>query len=256
MSTLSPKERALIDEARKGWAPGADVARSARAGIAARLRADPSFGLDAPGPATASRTSLGAPRSLLQSPLGVLTGIAVAGVCVFFLARAPGDRGPAPGAVVTSPSAAAAPSSGLAPRAEASAPEIGTISPDSLPSAVGTASTPAPSSRAPTFDKPTVPAAASGSAIAPSTDAIAEEVALVGSAQRSLRDGSPDEALRSLSNHATRFPTGALREERIALQVLALCALGDLAKARVVRADLERLAPASSHLQRLGCAAP
>lgn len=240
MSTLSPEERALLDEARKGWTASPDVARSVRAGIAERLRADPTFGMDAPGPAngaTAARVPIA--RMFLKSPLAIVSALAVAGACAFFVARRESPpRPPTTSGTSVVPSAPA-------PPAVTTSPEIGTVAVDSLPSAKATPS--ASSSKA--TRKPIASSASH-------TDTIAEEVALVGAAQRSLRDGSPGDALSTLSTHAARFPGGALREERMALQVLALCELGDLPKARRTRAELEQLAPSSSHLQRLGCAAP
>ncbi len=52
------------------------------------------------------------------------------------------------------------------------------------------------------------------------------EVAAVGAANRSLRDGNPQEALRILDTNASVLQDGTLREEAAASRILALCQLG------------------------------
>lgn len=235
MSTLSPKERAIVDAARKGWGPSASATRSVREGVAAKLHADPTFGMDAPGPArvTSRATRLVASKAVL----GMAAGLAVVGLsaAIFVKRETPAPR-PRPSVEMPLPSEEP-------PRAPATV--IATVSIDSLPNAV------------PEVPKATTPVGTARPAASGRTnDDIAEEVALVGAAQKSLRDGSPEDALATLARHASRFPSGALREERIAIQVLALCALGDLPRARTLRAELERISPSSSHRQRLSCASP
>jgi len=83
------------------------------------------------------------------------------------------------------------------------------------------------------------------------SDTLAEELELVRAAQSALREGAPDRALRPLATHASRFPRGVLRDERMTLQALAHCARGDVATARALKSELERVSPGSSHLQRL-----
>jgi hypothetical protein len=51
------------------------------------------------------------------------------------------------------------------------------------------------------------------------------ELALVRRARAALNDGRPEEALAALDEHASRFPSGVLAEDRSAQRVLALCAL-------------------------------
>ncbi|MBX3233266.1 MAG: hypothetical protein KIT84_20955 [Labilithrix sp.] len=52
------------------------------------------------------------------------------------------------------------------------------------------------------------------------------------SANAALAAGDGATALRRLDEHATRFPRGALTEEREAARVLALCASGRASEAR------------------------
>jgi hypothetical protein len=58
------------------------------------------------------------------------------------------------------------------------------------------------------------------------------EIALLRDARRALRDGQPSSALALLEEHGRRFPNGALAEDRAAARVFALCALGDVPRAR------------------------
>lgn len=62
---------------------------------------------------------------------------------------------------------------------------------------------------------------------------LTEEVELLRVAQRALVDGDGASALSAVEEHRARFPDGALREERDAAQVFALCALKRLDEARL-----------------------
>jgi hypothetical protein len=73
-------------------------------------------------------------------------------------------------------------------------------------------------------------------------DRLAEEVALLSRATKALRAGRAAEALRALDEHQSKFPRGALSEERRAAKAEALCSLG---RVREGRAELGRLAPQS-----------
>jgi hypothetical protein len=77
------------------------------------------------------------------------------------------------------------------------------------------------------------------------------EASVLQAAQRALSQGDTAVALERLSEHARRFPSGALAEEREAAFVLALCAAGRVDEARRHRAALERAAPSSPLLPRL-----
>lgn len=253
MSDLSPKGRALVDAARKGWGPSERSSQAVQSGIPAFLDNQPSFGDDAPGPTGGPPQSghLSSAKTFARSPWGAVSGLCALGLCAVFVATTMVDV-PKPSVVPAASSAGVAKGEAEAVTPPAVA-ETGTVSLDALPDA-------------PPELPRTVPAAPRASGVSRATaintarpareDTLAEEVALVRAAQRSLRDGAPGEALTLLSTHATRFPTGVLREDRMALQVLSLCAQGDMDKARAIRAELQRTAPASTHLQRLSCAAP
>ena len=79
---------------------------------------------------------------------------------------------------------------------------------------------------------------------------IRQEVALLSKAQAALSRGRPQEALEALSEHATRFPRGALTEERAATRARTLCALGRNQEAEAELKRIEKLNPASAYLAR------
>ena len=79
---------------------------------------------------------------------------------------------------------------------------------------------------------------------------IGQEVALLSKAQTALSRGRPQEALEALSEHAQRFPRGALTEERTATRARTLCALGRRQEAEAELKRMERLNPTSAYLAR------
>lgn len=81
-------------------------------------------------------------------------------------------------------------------------------------------------------------------------ESIVAEDALVGSAQRALRT-SPARALALATEHARRFPDGALTQERELIAIEALVSIGRAAEARARgRAFLARW-PSSAHAPRV-----
>jgi hypothetical protein len=85
---------------------------------------------------------------------------------------------------------------------------------------------------------------------APAVTTLREETSLLHSAQAALRT-DPARALELLDEHARRFPSGVLREERSAARVLALCALGRAAEARAEAARFVATWPRSLHADRV-----
>jgi len=79
---------------------------------------------------------------------------------------------------------------------------------------------------------------------------IRQEVALLSRAQRELSSGHAQEALEALSEHAVRFPRGALAEERIATRARALCALNRRQEGEAELRRMERLNAGSAYLAR------
>jgi hypothetical protein len=83
------------------------------------------------------------------------------------------------------------------------------------------------------------------------------ESSLVGRARAALRDEDPATALRLLDEHARRFPTGELEQERELLRISALCDAGRAAAARKAAHSFRAAYPGSPLLGHLGstCAA-
>ena len=70
-------------------------------------------------------------------------------------------------------------------------------------------------------------------------------------AQKALRDGDSARALELLGAEASRYPQGALVQERAAAQVLALCQSGNASAARDGARDFEARYPTSPLLGRV-----
>ena len=94
---------------------------------------------------------------------------------------------------------------------------------------------------------PVVPLAAP----APSVPAISQEMRLLEVAQRELSAQRASAALVSLQEHARRFPSGALSQEREAVRILALCQLGRQSEARRAAKVFLRSAGASPLVPRI-----
>jgi hypothetical protein len=214
LSLLSPKARALVEAGRGAQRPTASDRERIQSALKSRLGADafrPEPIVPAP-PAAAAGVSW----SLLA---GVLAGVGVAGGLLYLALRDPsGAEIPArsvPSAITT--------------------PHV--VEPSSAP-AEAPAPAPAPSAGpAPAVAPPdTAPAARA------KQDRLAQEVALLSTATKSLNAGRAAEALKVLDEHQRKFPSGLLAEERRAARAQALCSSGRVSEAR---AELARLAPRS-----------
>jgi len=101
------------------------------------------------------------------------------------------------------------------------------------------------------------PAHGSGPPPARSTDShrarsrLDEEVLLLRRAQRSLRDGYPDESLEILDRMDTEIAGGVLQEERAVARVLALCESGETSQAKHAAERFLAAYPSSVHAARI-----
>ncbi|MBN9162302.1 MAG: hypothetical protein BGO98_38020 [Myxococcales bacterium 68-20] len=88
------------------------------------------------------------------------------------------------------------------------------------------------------------------------SDALSDELRLVRDAQAAFAKGDLARAHRSLDAHNARFPHGMLREDRLVLRVLLLCAEGDTQRALRAAEELVSTHPRSSHFYplRTSCA--
>lgn len=275
MSELSPAARALLSEGLRSDGPS--DARRERG--KARFMAAIGSGTLALGgaasaasvvtPAVASGAagfvkSLGIGTLLLWFGTGAALGVGASGAVAVVARHAPEHEGSVPASLRmsagVSPSAhPAEPERGFDRRRESSvapaAPDTGAPPPASRREVV-------PSERAsraaavgengdvgPVRSAPSSPASAS---------TLSEEAALLQRAERALAAHQPAAALAILAEHETHFARGALREEREAAKVLALCGLGRVDEARRFARAFVNAAPHSVLVPRLehSCAAP
>ena len=85
----------------------------------------------------------------------------------------------------------------------------------------------------------------------PNRSRLDEEVLLLRRAQRSLRDGYPDESLEILDRMDTEIAGGVLQEEREVARVLALCKSGDKSQAKRAAERFLAAHPGSVHRARI-----
>jgi hypothetical protein len=126
-----------------------------------------------------------------------------------------------------------------APVATAVAPPRPAISDEAAP-AVPVGALPAAPAR------PVVSVAAAASNVAappPSSRGLAAERALLDVARGALARGEANEALVAAGRHASEYPNGSLVEEREAIAIKALVALGRRDEARARAAEMERRFP-------------
>lgn len=174
----------------------------------------------------------------LPKGAGVLAGLAVAGAGAFFAV----GHWSSPDAIPAAPPQA--PSVQSAEATPVAVPEVAIPSP---PSPV--AGQPSPPVLSVEELAREVPPRAAPKRRSPlrSEDHLAREVALLSRASSELHAGRPAAALGALDEHARRFPSGTLVQERAAGRARALCALGRIKEAQV---ELAKLPPGSPHAAR------
>ncbi|MCB9596698.1 MAG: hypothetical protein H6719_28495 [Sandaracinaceae bacterium] len=91
---------------------------------------------------------------------------------------------------------------------------------------------------------------------APVDSTLSEELVLLRGAQRAMSEQQPARALGLLDDHARRFPSGILEEEREAARVVALCQADRRDEARALAARFLRERPSSPHRARVRAACP
>jgi hypothetical protein len=133
-----------------------------------------------------------------------------------------------------------------APEASTAAPTASVVA-TGAPSAEPAVPAPLPSGR--------VPTAASLSASATAAPEGETEIALLQRAQEAL-GASPARALALTGEHATRFPRGALAQEREMIAISALAGMGRSGEARARAAQFAARYPRSVHLRRLEAIVP
>lgn len=210
MSALSPKARALIDQAHEEVRPPA--------GDMERLQALLDAQLGAPMPTPTGSGPLVAPHANSWRLLTSLTvGAALVGGVALWAARPN---------VAQAPAAPSAVASTLVKPPEAPPPIASVVE-------VQTPVVPEPARSAKAESKAPAP---------PAQDALAQEVALLSRATSDLRAGRAGAALKLLDEHQRKFPNGMLAVERRAVRAQVLCSLKRVSEGR---AELSHLAPQS-----------
>lgn len=90
-----------------------------------------------------------------------------------------------------------------------------------IPGASASTTSASPSSNAASSTRAPAPRTPAVAVDAPADDALAAELGLLRSAREALRDGRAEDALAWLDQHARRFPSGQLVDERRALEIEA-----------------------------------
>jgi hypothetical protein len=235
MLGLGPEVRALLDEARWGDEPTAADRERVRAAIALRVGggAAATLGLVAGIHSAAAAPAAGVLKSVVMA---ALVGALATGMGAWLLLRVPHEQATL-GVQESSPIAS-----------------LATLPTDSQPvapppTAQGMASpvnAPHPGPRT-TMVGPAISSTLASAPMATSgrTGDVAAEVRLLGEAQTAIRAGDAARALTLVEDHARRYPTGALGEEREATRIGALCRLGRLAEAREATDHFLRATPRS-----------
>lgn len=187
-------------------------------------------GAEGGGPGTTPGAGAGATATKAAAAGGAKAAIALAATFALGVAAGvAGDR-----ALSAGPSVPAASTVAVAPPEApiASVPETRGVPVSALPSVA-----PARAPVATTTEKPSEPA--------PSARGLAAERALLDVARTALARGEAGDALAAADRHAKTYPDGALVEEREAIAIKALVALGRRDEARRRAGELERKYPNS-----------
>jgi hypothetical protein len=255
MKPLCREARGLIELLGKADGPSPEQ----RAHVERRVAAAVSAGVVTLGSAQAVAGASSALPSLGASGLGAAASPVVkVGLAVTLRALAGwGAAGVGVGAVATSavvawehraPSAAPALHSHAASTApKPHTPSVRAQTPSSVPE---TARAPGELGIAGAKGRPK-PESATRSEPWPMRAALAEEMRLLGAAQRELAAGHGNAALEMLDQHERRFPQGVLSEERRGARVLALCSLGRTREARAEARRFLRTSPESPLVPRV-----
>lgn len=271
---LGPEARALLEAARGGLGPDAATIKRMHGKVAAAAAAGGSAG--ALGGALAAKLGIVGviaalavsaalvtrreqaparprvePRSMVLEPAAPVASAAEAGeieMAPVAARPAHGARvGASPGAATASRATVATPSRPVSPAPAIAAPTTGAGTRRPSPAVAASA----------THERPAVAAAARSAAAAVATPAdLAREVALVDRAMAALRRDAPREALAAVRAHARETAgVGQLAEDAAAIEIEALCRLGDPAVGRKLAAFDARF-PSSAQRSRLTTRCP
>ena len=296
MSDLSPRARAIIDQARDADGPSpADRARIraalyAQIGLLGSVAGSGDAGAGGLGAGDGIGAAAGAAGSTGAAKLALAVMVALGlGIGGYFLAS---KREPVPPGAEPAVSLAPAPSplpevspapAEIATPAPASTPDP--VSPDPVP-ADPVSVEPAPADATPGLERssarrskprsaPRARSSSPGSINEPGTEprgepktgpeaepagstvaALGEESRLIRDARRALREGDAATALQRMIEHQERFRDGQLVQERQALRIIALCKLDRVEQARREATMFTSRWPSSPHGARIRASCP
>lgn len=219
MAALSPKARAVIEQAREEMRPAMGERERLEALLDAQLGATAPTGVE-PRPSPAWHANWRWVSSLT-------VGAALVGGAAFLLRPHVSQKPVAPSVNAPERVAPPEPAPTSLPVLEAEAP----ASPDPAP--------------------PTKPPSELKTAPQPAGDALAQEVALLSRATSDLRSGRAGAALKLLGEHQRKFPNGMLAVERQAVRAQALCTLKRVSEGRAAIAQLAPQSPAAGRAKQL-----
>lgn len=223
MTDLSPEARAIVDAARAAEHPSAADKLRIQAAVAAGIAAGAAGTASAAGAASATGAASGAGLGKLALVVAIAGAIGTGGAWLGGAFDRPDERElqlrPAPAAELR------------VERAQPPAPPIAAPEPAAV-----AAPDPDPKPRRPRASPP---------------GSIDQELALMFTARKALRDGDAAAALAALDEHAQTFPRGQTIQERESLRVLALCAAGRTDEARATAERFFERWPTSVHAERV-----
>jgi hypothetical protein len=251
MSDLTPSARALLESARSGYAPSAGTRVRVRDEILRRAAAT----------AAAPEAPSSGVRFTLRAHGGKLLGASLVALAAGMFAIVHSSASE-PAAVTPGNVALAAPVDAPSPAAETlTSPHQLPEAPIAAPAVPSTFATSTSQANAPrkvegargggAKDRPTAIVDEPPAGHRPAADSLGAEMRLVGEGQTALKAGNLALARRDVDEHARSFPHGHLREERLVLDVLLLCAEGQTERARRKADELVTAYPRSSHLEVL-----
>jgi hypothetical protein len=241
MTGLGPEATAFLEAAREGDEPARVDMDRVRAAIATRIATSTAVGLTAAIATRSSASAAGIPGAGGASAVpALLAGWASKALTAVALV---GVMGMGAAMVVRAPPRAFAPSTSIGGRAHAYDRPNRTVAPPMMPSPASEELAPLPQASVQALPVPSALSRRTG----PVTGDVAAEVRLLGEAQTAMRSRDAERALRVLDEYARRYPGGTLGEERDAMRIAALCALGRDVEARRATDRFLRAAPQSPH---------
>jgi hypothetical protein len=234
MSELKAETRALLDLGREGDDPSEGAIDGNRRRLAVKLGAA-ALGAGAVAGSASKVAAASAAGAWGAGKVIALCGTLLVGATLgVYTLRAQPTTQPAPSA------------------AAQRSPPVAVAEPELTPAAAA----PAPETVASTL--PQAPLRSAATAPSAGARSIQSELELIRGAQKHLHRSEPGAALALLSEHARRYPGGALSEEREASRVFALCQLGDVAGARAQAERFLRRSPHSPFVERVraSCSSP